>query len=119
VVLLSVLIQGSTIPLVAHRLGIPMRIVEPEPWDVSIRLREPGEIQRYVVGPRSRVLGSAIRDLPLGERAWVSFVVQDGKARQARGSHVFRIGDEVHVLGDPDDERVLQRLFEGPELGEG
>ena len=119
VVLLSVLIQGSTIPLVAHRLGIPMRIVEPEPWDVSIRLREPGEIQRYVVGPRSRVLGSAIRDLPLGERAWVSFVVQDGKARQARGSHVFQVGDEVHVLGDPDDGRVLQRLFEGPEHGDG
>jgi NhaP-type Na+/H+ and K+/H+ antiporter len=92
-----------------------MRVVEPEPWDVSIRLREPGEIQRYTVGPRSRVLGSAIRDLPLGERAWVSFVVQDGTARQARGSHVFRAGDEVHVLGDPEDERVLQRLFEGPE----
>jgi NhaP-type Na+/H+ and K+/H+ antiporter len=96
-----------------------MRVVEPEPWDVSIRLREPGEIQRYVVGPRSRVLGSAIRDLPLGERAWVSFVVQDGKARQARGSHVFRVGDEVHVLGDLDDVRVLQRLFEGPEQGDG
>jgi NhaP-type Na+/H+ and K+/H+ antiporter len=61
------------------------------------------------------VLGSAIRDLPLGERAWVSFVVQDGTARQARGSHVFRAGDEVHVLGDPEDERVLQRLFEGPD----
>ena len=118
VVLLSVLVQGSTIPLVAHRLGIPMRLVEPEPWDVSIRLREPGAIQRYTVGPRSRVLGSAIRDLPLGERAWVSFVVQDGKARQARGSHVFRVGDEVHVLGDPDDERVLQRLFEGPDLAD-
>jgi potassium/hydrogen antiporter len=119
VVALSVLVQGSTIPWVAHRLGVPMRIVEPEPWDVSIRLREPGEIQRYTVGPRSRVLGSAIRDLPLGERAWVSFVVQDGTARQARGSHVFRAGDEVHVLGDPDDERVLQRLFEGPEQDDG
>ena len=114
VVTFSVLVQGSTIPFVAHRLGIPMRIVEPEPWDISIRLREPGQVQRYAVGPRSRVLGSTIRDLPLGERAWISFIVQDGVARQARGSHVFRVGDEVHVLGDPDDARVLQRLFEGP-----
>ena len=40
---------------------------------------------------------------------------QDGTARQARGSHVLRAGDEVHVLGDPEDERVLQRLFEGPD----
>jgi cell volume regulation protein A len=114
VVTFSVLVQGSLIPFVAHRLGVPMRIVEPEPWDVSIRLREPGQVQRYVVGPRSRVLGSTIRDLPLGERAWISFVVQDGKARQARGSHVFQAGDEVHVLGDPADARTLQRLFEGP-----
>jgi cell volume regulation protein A len=114
VVAFSVLVQGSTIPFIAHRLGVPMRIVEPEPWDVSIRLREPGQVQRYVVGARSRVLGSTIRELPLGERAWISFVVQDGVALQARGSHVFRPGDEVHVLGDPDDARVLQRLFEGP-----
>ena len=114
VVLFSVLVQGSTIPYAARRLGIPMRIVEAEPWDVSIRLREPGQVQHYVVGPNSRVLGSTNRDLPLVERAWISFVVQDGQARQARGSHVLRIDDEVHVLGDPDDADVLRRLFEGP-----
>jgi NhaP-type Na+/H+ and K+/H+ antiporter len=91
-----------------------MRAVEPEPWDVSIRLREPGNVQHYVVGPGSRVVGSPIRDLPLGERAWISFVVQDGQARQARGSHVLRVGDDVHVIGEPEDAAVLQRLFEGP-----
>jgi cell volume regulation protein A len=114
VVTFSVLVQGSMIPFVARRLGVPMRTVEPEPWDVSIRLREPGNVQHYVVGPSSRVVGSAIRDLPLGERAWISFVVQDGEARQARGSHVLRVGDEVHVIGEPEDAAVLQRLFEGP-----
>jgi cell volume regulation protein A len=114
VVTFSVLVQGSLIPVVARRLGVPMRAVEPEPWDVSIRLREPGNVQHYVVGPSSRVVGSAIRDLPLGERAWISFVVQDGQARQARGSHVLRIGDDVHVIGEPEDTDVLRRLFEGP-----
>jgi potassium/hydrogen antiporter len=114
VVLVSVLVQGSTIPFAARRLGIPIRIVEPEPFEVSIGLREPGQVQHYTVGQGSRVVGSAIKDLPLGERAWVSFVVQDGQALQARGSHVFRVGDEVHILGDPDDAHVLRRLFEGP-----
>ena len=116
VVALSVIVQGSTIPWVARRLGVPMRMVEPEPWDVSIRLREPEHVQRYVVGSGSRVVGSAIRDVPLGERAWISFIVQDGQARQARGSHVLRVGDEIHLLGEPEDERVLRRLFEGPPL---
>ena len=84
VVLVSVLVQGSTIPYAARRLGIPIRIVEPEPFEVSIGLREPGQVQHYTVGQGSRVVGSAIKDLPLGERAWVSFVVQDGQALQAR-----------------------------------
>jgi potassium/hydrogen antiporter len=115
VVAFSVIVQGSLIPFVAHRLGVPMRIVEPEPWDVSIRLREPGNVQRYTIGNGSRVVGSTIRDLPIGERAWISFVVRDGQAQQARGSHVLRVGDEVHVLGDPEDANVLRRLFEGRE----
>jgi potassium/hydrogen antiporter len=115
VVAFSVIVQGSLIPFVAGRLGVPMRIVDPEPWDVSIRLREPGNVQRYTIGNGSRVVGSTIRDLPIGERAWISFVVRDGQAQQARGSHVLRVGDEVHVLGDPDDANVLRRLFEGRE----
>jgi potassium/hydrogen antiporter len=113
VVAFSVIVQGSLIPLVAARLGVPMRVVEPEPWDISIRLREPGNVQRYTIGRGSRVVGSAIRDLPLAERAWISFVVRDGQAQQARGSHVLRVGDEVHVVADQEDARVLQRLFEG------
>jgi potassium/hydrogen antiporter len=115
VVAFSVIVQGSLIPYVAGRLGVPMRIVEPEPWDVSIRLREPGNVQRYTIGNGSRVVGSTIRDLPIGERAWISFVVRDGQAQQARGSHVLRVGDEIHVLGDPEDANVLRRLFEGRE----
>jgi cell volume regulation protein A len=115
VVAFSVIVQGSLIPFVAGRLGVPMRIVDPEPWDVSIRLREPGNVQRYTIGNGSRVVGSTIRDLPIGERAWISFVVRDGQAQQARGSHVLRVGDEVHVLGDPEDANVLRRLFEGRE----
>ena len=114
VVAFSVIVQGSLIPVVAKRLGVPMRVVEAEPWDVSIRLREPGNVQRYVVGSGSRVVGSEIRDVPLGERAWISFVVRDGQAQQARGTHVLRVGDEVHVLGEPEDARVLRRFFEGP-----
>ena len=119
VVLVSVLVQGSTIPYAARRLGIPMRIVEPEPFGVSIGLREPGQVQHYTVGTGSRVVGSAIKDLPLGERAWVSFVVVDGQARQARGSHVFRVGDEVHVLGEPGGRARAETPLRGTSQGQG
>jgi cell volume regulation protein A len=39
VVAFSVVVQGVTIPYAAHRLGVPMRLVEPEPLDVPT-LRE-------------------------------------------------------------------------------
>jgi cell volume regulation protein A len=114
VVAFSVLVQGTTIPFVAPRLGIPMRLVQPEPWDLSIRLRrEPQGVQRYVVAHGSRAAGEAIRDLPLGDHTWVTFVVRDDKPRQARGSHVFEPGDEVVLLSEDADASALRRLFEG------
>jgi cell volume regulation protein A len=114
VVAFSVVVQGSSIPFVARRLGVPMRQVEPEPWDVSIRLRdEPHDMRRFVVRPGARVVGQAIRDLPLSDETWISMVVHDGEARQARGSYRFEPGDEVHAIASGRDEPALRRLFEG------
>jgi cell volume regulation protein A len=114
VVAFSVIVQGTSIPWVAARLGIPMRVVEPEPWDVSVRLRsEPRGVRHYVVAPGSRAEGAAIRDLPLGEHTWVSLIVREGEAHQARGSHRFRAGDEVLLLSETEDVGALRRLFEG------
>jgi potassium/hydrogen antiporter len=113
VVAFSVIVQGTTIPFAASRLQIPMRVVEPEPWDLSIRLRrEPQGVQRYVVAPGSRAAGETLRDLPLGDHAWVSLVVRGDEPRQARGSHVFEAGDEVLLLSDDSDAPALRRLFE-------
>jgi potassium/hydrogen antiporter len=113
VVAFSVIVQGTTIPFAASRLRIPMRIVHPEPWDLSIRLRsEPKGVQRYVVARGSRAAGETLRDLPLGDHSWVSLVVRDDEPRQARGSHVFEPGDEVVLLSDEADAGALRRLFE-------
>jgi cell volume regulation protein A len=114
VVAFSVVVQGTTIPLAARLLGIPMRVVEPEPWDLSIRLRrEPQGVQRFVVARGARAEGEAIRDLPLGEHSWVSLIVRGDEPRQARGSYVFEAGDEVLLLSDSEDTAALRRLFEG------
>ena len=113
VVAVSVIVQGTSIPFVARRLGIPMRPVEPGPWELSVRLREePAGVAHYVVAPGARAVGSTIRDLPLGEGTWITLVVRDGEARQPRGSFVVRPGDEVHVLGRTDQASALRRLLE-------
>jgi cell volume regulation protein A len=114
VVAFSVVVQGSTMPFLARRLGVPMRSVVPTPWDVSIRLRsEPRSVRRYRVAPGSRALGEPIRDLPIGERSWISMVIRNGEPAQPRGSTRLLPGDELLVLSDSDDQQKLARLFEG------
>ena len=115
VVAFSVVVQGTSIPLVARRLGVPMRTLEPEPWNISIGLRsEPHGVQRFVVAGGTRADGAEIRELPLGERAWISLVIRGGAARQARGSTELREGDEVLVLAPPEDEKALRHVFQQP-----
>jgi cell volume regulation protein A len=115
VVAFSVIVQGSSLPFAASKLGIRMRTVEPEPWNISIGLRkEPGGVWRFVVSPTSRAVGVAIRDLPIGERAWIILVVREGEAVRAGGSTVIEPGDEILVLAGERDAAQLRRLFERP-----
>jgi potassium/hydrogen antiporter len=111
VVMFSVVVQGSLVSKVAGRVGLEMRRIHQEPWDLSVRLRdEPQEVGRYVVAAGSSADGVALRDLVLGERAWISLIMRDGAARQARGDSVLRAGDEVLVLGT---SAHAQAVFEG------
>jgi cell volume regulation protein A len=115
VVAFSVVVQGTTVPLLASWFHVPMRVIEPEPWDLAIRVRdEPHGVQRYVVASDSRADGTAIRDLPLGEHTWVSFVLRAGEPHQARGAFVFQPGDEVLLLGEAGHASGLRHLFEEP-----
>jgi cell volume regulation protein A len=115
VVAFSVIVQGSSIPFVASRLRVPMRAVEPEPWDLSIRLRdEPRDVRRFIVGAGARAVGSRIRDLPLSENAWIALVIREGAAQRPRGSFAVMPGDELLVLADARDVPLLQRLFATP-----
>ena len=113
VVAFSVIVQGSSMPYVAAKLGIRMRTVEPEPWNISIGLRkEPGGVWRFVVVDGARAEGAAIRDLPIGDRAWIILVVREGEAVRAGGSTVLEAGDEILTLAEERDAAPLRRLFE-------
>jgi len=120
VVAFSVLVQGSTLPLAARLLGVRMREVEHRPWDFSIRLQDEPEreLERFVVSGRGRAVGRAIRDLALGEYAWISLIVHRGEPVQPRGSYVLQEGDEVLVLSEDHDRTTLRRLFQGSAVRE-
>jgi potassium/hydrogen antiporter len=114
VVLVSVVGQGTLVPLVARALDIPMHERPSLPWELSVRLgEEPKPAHEFEVGAGSRAAGRMIRDLPLGEHAWVTLVVRDGVATRPGGSLELRVGDRVLLLAEADDLRPLTRLFTG------
>jgi cell volume regulation protein A len=99
VVLFSVVVQGTSIPLIAGRLGVPMRIAQPR------------GLTRLLVGAGSHAEGRTIRDLPLAERTWVDAVRRDSAELPVRGSTVVRPGDEVTLIAELEDLEALRRLF--------
>jgi cell volume regulation protein A len=104
VVVFSVIVQGLSLTYVARRLRIPFRRVD---YDLA-------EMLEYVVGDSAYAAGTRIRDLPLGERAWVGVLIREGRPHAVGANVVLAPGDRVHVYAQPEDAAALQRIFEGP-----
>jgi cell volume regulation protein A len=93
-------------------LGVPLKRVEPEPWSLGVRLRhEPRGVCRFRVAAGSPADGARVGDLSLGDDAWVSMVVREGRLLPPNAGTVLRAGDEVLVLVDPEEEPDLQPVF--------
>jgi potassium/hydrogen antiporter len=118
VVLLSVVCQGTLVPLLAKSLRIPMHEPPLRPWRISVGLgQEPKAAQEFTVDAGSRAESKELRSLPLGKNAWVTLVVREGAAVAPRGSLQLRAGDRVALLAEPEDTAALARLFRAPAGG--
>ena len=108
----SVTVQGGLVPTLAHRLRIPLRSIEPEPWSLGVRFsEEPEGLHRYHVTGGSAADGSEVADLPCSENAWVSLVIRDGALLTVTGDTRLREGDDVLLLADPEESDALERYF--------
>jgi len=113
VVLISVVVQGGSVPIVARLLKVPMRVVEPEPWALGMRFRdEPEGLRRYFVAAGSPADGCSISGLDVGETAWISMVSRDGRLVQVRGRTLLRADDEGLLLADSGAD--LDAVFRAP-----
>jgi cell volume regulation protein A len=116
----SVTVQGGLVPTLAHRLGIPLRTVEPEPWSLGVRFsEEPEGLHRYHVAAGSAADGSPVSDLPCGEDVWVSLIIRDGNLVTPTDDMTLSAGDDVLVLAEPDEVPALDRLFTAPKPADG
>lgn len=80
VVAFSVIVQGAAVPGLARRMGVPLRIIEPEPWSQGIGSR--GSLRGlhpFTVAPAATADGTMISGPPLPGGAWVSFILRNRK----------------------------------------
>ncbi len=119
VVVFSVVVQGSLTPAAARLLHVQIRVVEPEPWALGVRLQdEPSGVHRLTIKAGSPADGRTIDDLgDLPGDAWVSFVVRGGQLVPITGDTRLRAGDDVLVLAHPELRGSLITAFEGPAAG--
>jgi potassium/hydrogen antiporter len=103
VVLFSVVVQGATISLVAERLEVPLRRID---YDLA-------EVREYVVRDDAFAAGTRVRQLPLGEHAWLGVVIRDGRPIAFGPDTLLEPGDRVHVYSQPEDAAALERIFAG------
>ena len=113
-VLLSTLLQGTTIDVVARRLGVtsdeqaaPERIIEVG------RVRElGGDVIEHAVRPGDAAAGALLRDLGLPRDALVSLIVRGDEVLLPRGSTRVEAGDRMHVLVRREVRHELPRILE-------
>ena len=120
VVIFSVVVQGSLVPTVARRLGVPMQPISPEPWTLAVRLQtEPDTAYQVAIAPGSVVDGRTVAELAnLVGNVWISMVVRDGVLLPARGGTQLRAGDLVTLLIDEDSSHEVA-MFTKPGGAEG
>jgi cell volume regulation protein A len=115
VVILSVLLQGTTMGWVARRLRlhlpaqlVPALQVELASWQVL-----DGEIVLFRVEKGTEVDGKALRELPLPQDALAMLLVRGEELVTPRGSTALRSGDTVYFIVKAKDKATLERLFAG------
>lgn len=116
VVLVSLLLQGWTIPWVAHRLHVALP-PEPEPatrmdLDLARRTdRMDRDLIAYEVMPHSRAADFPLADLDLPKRTRLIVVIRDGVVQRLPEVKQLSAGDFVLVVTPPETAATLDRFF--------
>jgi potassium/hydrogen antiporter len=100
VVLLSTVLQGTTIQPAARLLGVTSQEVAlPAPLVEPVLLNRLGaEVVQFPVRAGDAVVGHPVRELGLPREALLNVIVRGNRAIPPRGSTIIEAGDQLHVL---------------------
>ena len=111
VVVVSALVQGTTLERVADRLGLvsPGPAIVPAPFEVDALGSL--ELVDFAVAGDHAIAGSAVRELGLPRSALVAVVARGDETIPPRGSTVVEPGDRLFVLVPRKKRADLEDVF--------
>jgi len=111
VVLVSALLQGTTLEWMAKQLGL----VDPRPVDVVAPLEVSGlgslELVDFDVAGDHAIAGVAVREIGLPRSALIAVIARAGETIPPRGSTVIEPGDRLFVLIPRSMRPELEDVF--------
>lgn len=111
----SVLIQGTSLPLVAHWLHItlPEKVRQRTQTDMELTESTKSIFTEIIIPDDSVVAGSQIVELGLPKTSLISFIKRNNTFITPNGATVIETGDKLFVLTESNDalNKVYESLF--------
>lgn len=116
IVVTSVLLQGTTIPLAGRLLGLSAPPVAPRAARVFVpRVTVSSHVAEFEIGAGSRFRGASVLDLGLPPGALVVAVNRGSERIVPGGGTVLRAGDQLMILADDPVLAEVQRRLTSDE----
>ena len=115
VVLTSVLIQGTTIPLVGRWLGVSDRAPRQRPglvsFDTVMTGDEGPDLHEFVVEAGAPAAGQQLVDLGLPQGVLIVLVRRGDEAFMPQGSTILAADDQLLIVAEPTQRNSLDEFF--------
>jgi cell volume regulation protein A len=101
----SILIQGTTLPLVAKwlHLTVPQNLKPKTLIDLEIEESIKSILTAVTIAETSDIVGKKIVDLNFPLTAWVSFIIRNGKYVTPTGNTIIEAKDKLYILCENKD----------------
>jgi cell volume regulation protein A len=116
IVLTSVILQGTTVPWVARRLGVdaPLSVKRRYPIEFEQVAQGDTDLLEMVVPYNSNAVGKALFELNLPSDALVTLVCRNEQFIVASGKTMLEEGDVMLVLGNTESLKTVQTILKSP-----
>jgi len=113
IVVLSALVQGSTLPIAARLLGLeqPPQPEPPVTLEISTLRHVDGDIVDYLIGEDSRAAGKLVKDLALPEGVVIALILRGDQLIPPQGTTRVEAGDHAILVLRSGTRPLVNQVF--------